>query len=84
MAGTGADTKPHRVFNPTLQGQRYDRSGGYVRRWVPELAGVAGAAVHEPWKLPFAVRAGLDYPLPIVDHDDAVARYRIRTAAAAK
>ena len=84
VAGTGADTKPHRVFNPTLQGQRYDRSGGYVRRWVPELAGVAGAAVHEPWKLPFAVRAALDYPLPIVDHGDAVARYRIRTAAVAK
>lgn len=76
VAGTGADTKPHRVFNPTLQGQRYDPSGEYVRRWVPELAGVPGKAVHEPWKLPHLERAVLRYPLPIVDHADAVARYR--------
>jgi deoxyribodipyrimidine photo-lyase len=78
VAGTGANTKPHRVFNPTLQGQRYDRAGDYVRRWVPELATVAGAAVHEPWKLAPACRAGLGYPLPLVDHADAVARYRGR------
>ena len=84
VAGTGADTKPHRVFNPTLQGQRFDPQGDYVRRWLPELAGVAGAAVHEPWKLSLPERAALDYPPPLVDHAEAVARYRARRAAPAR
>ena len=83
VAGTGADTQPHRIFNPTRQGRRYDPSGAYVRRWLPELAGVPGEAVHEPWQLPSAgtgCSAVPGYPLPIVDHADAVARYRARTA----
>jgi deoxyribodipyrimidine photo-lyase len=75
-AGTGTDTNPHRIFNPTVQGQRFDPTGDYVRRYVPELASVAGGAVHEPWKLPPEVRAGLDYPEPIVDHRSAVAEYK--------
>ena len=74
VAGTGADTRPNRMFNPTRQAQRYDPNGAYVRRWIPELAGVDGAAVHEPWKL--GLLAPDDYPAPIVDHDDAVARFR--------
>ena len=82
VAGTGADTQPHRVFNPTLQGQRYDARGDYVRRWVPELAGVRGGAVHEPWRLPTAERALLHYPAPIVDHAEAVAAYRARARVA--
>lgn len=50
-AGTGTDAAPYfRVFNPVLQGQRYDPAGEYVRRWVPELRHIPGAAVHEPWK----------------------------------
>ena len=52
VAGTGTDTRPNRVLNPVVQGKRYDPDGAYVRRWVPELAGLDGAAVHEPWKLP--------------------------------
>jgi deoxyribodipyrimidine photo-lyase len=80
-AGTGTDTNPHRIFNPTVQGQRFDPDGEYVRRYVPELAGVAGKAVHEPWALPAALRATLDYPEPIVDHHEAVAEYRARQAA---
>ncbi len=48
-ASTGTDPQPYfRIFNPTLQGQRHDPDGAYVRRWVPELAGIAGAAVHDP------------------------------------
>ena len=51
-AGTGTDASPFfRVFNPTSQGQRFDPSGDYVRRHVPELRGIEGKAVHEPWKL---------------------------------
>jgi len=79
-AGTGTDTNPHRIFNPTVQAQRFDPDGDYVRRYVPELAGIAGGAVHEPWKLPTDVRRTLDYPDPIVDHHEAVAEYRARQA----
>jgi len=79
-AGTGTDTNPHRIFNPTVQAQRFDPDGDYVRRYVPELRAVAGKAVHEPWKLPAAVRDALDYPPPIVDHHDAIAEYKDRQA----
>ncbi|MGC4833326.1 cryptochrome/photolyase family protein [Micromonospora vinacea] len=61
VAGTGNDTKPYRGFNPVRQAERYDPDGDYVRRWVPELAGVQGKAIHQPWKLPEA----LDYPPPL-------------------
>ncbi|SCL23778.1 deoxyribodipyrimidine photo-lyase [Micromonospora nigra] len=52
VAGTGNDTKPYRGFNPVRQAERYDPDGAYVRRWVPELAAIAGPAVHQPWRLP--------------------------------
>jgi deoxyribodipyrimidine photo-lyase len=74
VAGTGADTRPNRMFNPTRQAQRYDPSGAYVRRGVPELSGIADSGVHEPWRL--GLMAPSEYPAPIVDHDDAVARFR--------
>uniref|UniRef100_A0AAU2JM09 DNA photolyase family protein n=1 Tax=Streptomyces sp. NBC_00049 TaxID=2903617 RepID=A0AAU2JM09_9ACTN len=76
MAGTGADTRPNRVLNPVLQGKRYDPDGVYVRRWVPELAGLEGPAVHEPWKLPGLERAGHDYPEPLVGLPEGLARFR--------
>ena len=51
-AGTGTDAAPYfRIFNPVTQGRRVDPDGDYVRRWVPELRAVQGAAAHEPWKL---------------------------------
>ncbi|MDG4763152.1 deoxyribodipyrimidine photo-lyase [Solwaraspora sp. WMMD406] len=65
VAGTGNDTKPYRRFNPVRQAHRFDPTGDYVRRYLPELAGVAGKAVHEPWTLPEATRRGLDYPPPL-------------------
>ena len=74
VAGTGVDTRPGRIFNPTTQGKRFDPDGEYVRRWVPELGGVDGGAVHEPWKLGPLLTGG--YPGPIVDHAEAAARYR--------
>ncbi|MFE9452803.1 cryptochrome/photolyase family protein [Streptomyces sp. NPDC006739] len=76
MAGTGTDTRPNRVLNPVLQARRYDPQGGYVRRWVPELASLADGSVHEPWKLPGAERAALDYPEPVVDLAEGLARFR--------
>lgn len=74
VAGTGADTRPNRVLSPIRQAKRFDPAGEYVRRWIPELAGIDGASVHEPWLLPSSNRGG--YPEPIVDHDAAVARLR--------
>ena len=89
-AGTGTDAAPFfRIFNPTAQGQRFDPQGDYVRRYVPELRGIAGKAAHEPWKLGEAdlFSGGSSggtgqYPSPIVDHkterEDALARYQRR------
>jgi deoxyribodipyrimidine photo-lyase len=74
VAGTGADTRPNRVLSPLRQARAHDPDGEYVRRWVPELAGVEGAAVHEPWKFPEADRKG--YPEPVVDLADGLARFR--------
>ncbi len=76
VAGTGNDTRPNRVLNPLRQARRFDPEGDYVRRHVPELAGVAGGAVHEPWRLPSARRRQLDYPPRIVDHDQAARELR--------
>lgn len=65
-AGTGTDPAPFfRIFNPVTQGRTYDPDGDYVRRWVPELRDIEGAAVHEPWKL---AEPPVDYPERIVDH----------------
>jgi deoxyribodipyrimidine photo-lyase len=77
-AGTGTDAAPYyRVFNPVTQGLRFDPEGGYVRRYVPELAGLAGALAHEPWQAPGG--APDSYPPRLVDHaaerDEALARY---------
>lgn len=76
-AGTGTDAAPYfRIFNPTTQGERFDPTGDYVRRYVPELAGVAGKAVHQPGKLD---DPPVDYPMPIVDHaeerEESLRRY---------
>lgn len=75
VAGTGTDSRPNRVLNPLRQAERFDPDGAYVRRHVPELAAVAGAAVHAPWDLPDEMRARLDYPRPIVDLSDARQRF---------
>ena len=61
-AGTGNDTRPNRAFNPLRQAVRFDPRGDYVRRYLPELAGVEGKAVHTPWELGPLERAQLDYP----------------------
>lgn len=84
-AGTGTDAAPYfRVFNPVLQGRKFDSHGDYVRRWVPELAAVPEAYVHSPWEMPADVQKqagcqiGKDYPAPIVDHH--LARQRVLAA----
>ena len=67
-AGCGADAAPYfRIFNPVLQGEKFDKQGDYVRRWVPELAAVDNKFLHKPWELPEKERAAVDYPEPLVD-----------------
>lgn len=65
VAGSGADAAPFfRVFNPVLQGQKFDPAGDYVRAWVPELKSVLEKHIHAPWESPVPPR---NYPAPIVD-----------------
>ncbi|SDF53448.1 cryptochrome/photolyase family protein [Klenkia brasiliensis] len=67
VAGTGTDAAPYfRVFNPVSQGQKFDPDGDYVRRYVPELRGIEGKKVHEPWEVADDLPEG--YPERIVDH----------------
>ncbi len=88
VAGSGADAAPYfRIFNPVLQGQKFDPDGDYIRRYVPELAGLPARYIHAPWTAPDAILAsagvqlGQTYPHPIVDH--AAARQRALDAYAA-
>ncbi len=76
VAGTGTDPRPNRTFNPTRQALRFDPRGDYVRRYVPELAGIDGAAVHEPWKLGRGRPS--DYPDRVIVHETAAAAFRAR------
>lgn len=88
-AGTGTDAAPYfRVFNPILQGKKFDPQGKYVRKWVPELANVPTKFIHTPWEMTDSdqqacgVTIGKDYPNPIVDHN--FARQRVLAAYAKK
>jgi deoxyribodipyrimidine photo-lyase len=85
-AGTGTDAAPYfRIFNPVLQGLRFDPVGRFVRRWCPELMLVTDDYIHRPWEAPpsalaeSGVTLGKDYPHPLVDHaerrDRALAMY---------
>jgi deoxyribodipyrimidine photo-lyase len=65
VAGTGHNTRPNRVMNPLRQARRFDRDGEYVRRYVPELAGLDAAHLQTPWQLPAGERPG--YPGPVVE-----------------
>lgn len=87
VAGSGADAAPYfRIFNPTTQGKKFDPDGAYIRRWVPELAGLSDRHLFAPWEAPddalaqAGVQLGQTYPYPIVDHgtarEAALAAYR--------
>lgn len=84
-AGTGTDAAPYfRVFNPVLQGKKFDPKGGFVRRWMPELRNVPDQYIHAPWEMPADAQRrsgciiGQDYPFPIVEH--SLARQRVLDA----
>jgi deoxyribodipyrimidine photo-lyase len=88
IASVGTDPAPafRRIFNPTLQMERHDPEGSYVRRYLPELERVPDEHLRQPWQMPtelqrdLGVVIGEDYPAPIVDHrearEEALARYR--------
>lgn len=78
-ASTGTDAAPYfRIFNPTTQGEKFDRDGEFIRQWLPELRDIPGKAIHQPWKWAHKEGVELDYPQPIVDHAQA----RLATLAA--
>ncbi|MFH5925304.1 cryptochrome/photolyase family protein [Roseomonas xinghualingensis] len=80
IAGSGTDASPYfRVFNPILQGEKFDPEGAYVRRWLPELARMPSRYIHRPYEAPEEIRhaAGVteqSYPRPVVDHATGRAR----------
>ena len=79
VAGSGADAAPYfRVFNPILQGEKFDPAGAYVRHWLPALADLPDKFVHQPWNAPTAPRG---YPAPVIEH--AAGRARALAAYAA-
>lgn len=87
VAGCGTDAAPYfRIFNPMLQGEKFDSDGDYVRQWVPELAKLPARWLHKPWMAPpeilaaAGIRLDKDYPRPIVDH----AKGRAQALAALK
>ncbi len=80
-SGVGTDAAPYfRIFNPVLQGEKFDPSGDYIRRWVPELTVVPAEYIHKPWLMPdkmqddLGVKIGEHYPFPMVDHREVKSR----------
>ncbi len=78
VAGCGADAAPYfRIFNPILQGEKFDKEGLYVKKWVPELKKVPQKYIHKPWEMELKyqqainILIGKDYPKPIVIHEEA-------------
>ena len=76
------------MYNPTLQAQKLDPEGHFIRRWVPELRGVSSTWIHQPWHMgarqqqESGVRIETDYPAPLVAFDVAVRQARARLAEA--
>ena len=73
VAGSGADAAPYfRIFNPILQGEKFDKEGEYVKKWVPELKNLSKKFIHKPWEFNGEnFKLGRDYPYPIVKHEEA-------------
>ena len=78
VAGTGADAAPYfRIFNPILQGEKFDRNGDYIKKWCPELKHVPNEYLHKPWEMSEELQKekkiilGKTYPFPIVKHEEA-------------
>ena len=75
IGGCGADAAPYfRIFNPITQGEKFDRGGDYVRRWIPELSALPDRFIHQPWSMGdlelkgCGVVLGKEYPAPVIEH----------------
>jgi deoxyribodipyrimidine photo-lyase len=74
VAGSGADAAPYfRIFNPILQGEKFDKEGEYVKKWIPELKNIPKKFIHKPWEYEDEknFKLGRDYPFPLVKHEKA-------------
>ena len=85
VAGSGVDAAPYfRIFNPILQGEKFDSEGSYIRRWIPTLTLLPNKYIHKPWLAPQSIlnaakiTLDVDYPKPIVDHATARKRALLR------
>ena len=87
-ASSGCDAQPYfRIFNPTTQSEKFDSEGKFIRRYLPQLAGLSNKAIHAPWAATAVelkdagIQLGIDYPSPLVQHDEArkltLARYAV-------
>ncbi len=90
-ASTGCDAQPYfRIFNPVSQSERFDPKGSFIRRYVPEIAGLSDRDIHAPWQAsPISLSSaglqlGVDYPAPIVEHDAARKKTLMRFAVVKK
>jgi deoxyribodipyrimidine photo-lyase len=90
-SSSGCDAQPYfRIFNPTSQSEKFDAEGKFIRKYLPQLAGLPNTALHEPWNakpmdlLAANVTLDKDYPRPIVDHAEARARTLLRYAVVKK
>jgi len=90
-SSSGCDAQPYfRIFNPISQSEKFDPEAKFIRRYLPELAGLPNEAIHAPWKanaLELAtadVRLDDTYPMPIVDHAEARERTLLRYAVVKK
>jgi deoxyribodipyrimidine photo-lyase len=77
VGGSGADASPYfRIFNPIIQGKKFDPDGHYVKKWIPELAQLPKEQIHTPWEATpmelscASITLGKDYPYPVISHED--------------
>ena len=80
VAGTGTDSNPHRILNPTTQATRFDKEGIYIKRWIPELSSLDTKDITNPSA---NIRSQVGYPSPIVDHHESVEIFKARRLATA-
>lgn len=90
-SSSGCDAQPYfRIFNPITQSEKFDAEGKFIRRYLPQLAGLPGKHIHAPWLCPAdllkaaGVKIGKDYPEPMVDHAEARKRTLLRYAVVKK
>ena len=90
-SSSGCDAQPYfRIFNPITQSEKFDPEGKFIRRYLPQLEKLSKKTIHAPWKAGHieleaaGVVLGRDYPLPVVDHDEARKKTLVRYSVVKK